>query len=130
MELKFDDKEEEKYIASYLLQDQLFFLKVSKYLVTKDWTKKQYFQDPKIQFILNTAIKYQENYKTPATTQALHLITNRAIKDDEALNKAIHEKLDELLAIPKGAVSEQYHQERTVKFIQTTRAVEATMLNQ
>lgn len=130
MELKFDDKEEEKYIASYLLQDQLFFLKVSKYLVTKDWTKKQYFQDPKIQFILNTAIKYQENYKTPATTQALHLITNRAIKDDEVLNKAIHEKLDELLAIPKGAVSEQYLQERTVKFIQTTRAVEATMLNQ
>ena len=35
MELKFDDKEEEKYIASYLLQDQLFFLKVSKYLVAK-----------------------------------------------------------------------------------------------
>ena len=102
MELKFDDKEEEKYIASYLLQDQLFFLKVSKYLVTKDWTKKQYFQDPKIQFILNTAIKYQENYKSPVTTQALHLITNRVIKDDEALNKAIHEKLDELKNLIKS----------------------------
>ena len=29
MELKFDDTEEEKYIVSYLLKDQLFFLKVS-----------------------------------------------------------------------------------------------------
>ena len=41
MELKFDDTEEEKYIVSYLLKDQLFILKVSKYLATRDWTSKQ-----------------------------------------------------------------------------------------
>lgn len=130
MELKFDDKEEEKYIASYLMHDQLFFLKVSKFLGTGDWSKKQYFQDPKLQFIVNMAISYQEKYKSPISKECLHVLTNKKIKDDEALKNAINSKIDEVLDLKYDAVSPQYLQEQTVKFIQTNRAVEATLLNQ
>lgn len=129
MDLKFD-KEEEKYIASYLMHDQLFFLKVSKFLVTNDWSKKQYFQDPKLQFILNLATQYQERYKTPISKESLHILTNKKIKDDEALRNAINSKIDEILELKYEAVSPEYLQEQTVKFIQTNRAVEATLLNQ
>ena len=85
MELKFDDTEEEKYIVSYLLKDQLFFLKVSKYLATRDWTSKQYFQDAKLQFILNSAIKYQEKYKSPITEASLKILARKTCKDDDHL---------------------------------------------
>ena len=64
MELKFDDTEEEKYIVSYLLKDQLFFLKVSKYLATRDWPSKQYFQDAKLQFIWGNITTFRKKNGT------------------------------------------------------------------
>lgn len=130
MELKFDDTEEEKYIVSYLLRDQLFFLKVSKYLATRDWTSKQYFQDAKLQFILNSAIKYQEKYKSPITEASLKILARKTCKDDEALRIAMDAKISELYKIKDDEISPQYLQERTVKFIRTQRAVEATVMNQ
>ena len=130
MELKFDDTEEEKYIVSYLLKDQLFFLKVSKYLATRDWASKQYFQDAKLQFILNSAIKYQEKYKSPITEASLKILARKTCKDDEALRIAMDAKISELYKIKDDEISPQYLQERTVKFIRTQRAVEATVMNQ
>lgn len=130
MDLKFESATLERYILSYLIKDKSFFLKLANYLRTKDFNKKSYFQDPKLQWILNTCSVYYDSYERVPTLETLDIIIEKKFKTDELQSKALRNTADEIYRKDLSEVETDYLKDETVKFIKTARAVEATLLNE
>lgn len=130
MDLKFESATLERYILAYLIKDKSFFLKLANYLRTKDFSKKSYFQDPKLQWILNTCSVYYDSYERVPTLETLDIIIEKKFKTDELQSKALRSTVDEIYKKDLSEVETDYLKDETVKFIKTARAVEATLLNE
>jgi len=62
MDIKFDSKSLERLIIAYSIQDKSFFLKIGKHLRTPSAKKKSYFNDAKLQTILNIICYFNGKY--------------------------------------------------------------------
>lgn len=130
-ELKFESTTLEKYILAYLIKDTSFFLKLSKFLKTDNFDKKSYFNDNKLQFILNTAVVYHKNYdKLPSYETYVSIIEKKFKEDNLVLLKtALLNSIKSIFEINMADIDLEYLQEETLTFIRTKRAVEATYKN-
>lgn len=131
-EIKFESATLERFILSYLIKDRAFFLKVGNLLKTNDFTKKSYFQDGKLQWILNTCSIYYDKYERVPTLDTMKILIEGSskLKEDPLLTKAIRTATEEIYTKDLSGLESDYLKDETVKFITTKRAVEATYLNQ
>lgn len=130
MDLKIESETLEKYIASYLLKDKSFFLKVGKYLQTKDYSKKSYFTDSKLQWLINTANVYYNQFEREPSLEVMKTFIERKFVEDPLLQKAMRVCAEETYSRDLTQVEPEYVQDETIKFIKLKRAVEATIQNQ
>lgn len=130
MDLKFESSTMERFIISYLIKDKSFMLKIGQYLKTHDFQKKSFFQDAKLQWILNTGLAYYEKYERIPSLDVIKVLIEKKFKTDEMMFKALNNAVDEIYNKDLTGVEPDFIQDETVKFIKTTRAVEATLLNE
>lgn len=130
MELKFESETLERFIVSYLLKDKSFFLKVAQYLQTKDYTKKSYFIDSKLQWLLNTSIIYHNQYDKLPSFDTMRIFIEKKFESDPLLQKAMRICSEEIYTKDLTGIETEYLKEETINFIKTERAVEATLQNE
>jgi replicative DNA helicase len=127
MDVKINNLALENAIVSHILKDETFFLKVGEYLRTKDFNRKSYFTDGKLQLIVNLADGfYKKNNKFP-TKEDFSVMLGELKEDEEVLyltKKLVNKIHDE----PISTTTEFIEQE-TLKFIKQNRSIEATLLN-
>jgi replicative DNA helicase len=105
-------------------------LKVGQYLKTADFQKKSYFQDSKLQWLLNTCLVYYDKYEKIPSLDVIKIIIEKKFKTDLLMFKALNNTVDEIYNKDLSGVEASFVQDETVKFIKTNRAVEATLLNE
>ena len=130
MDLKFESSTMERFILAYLIRDKSFMLKVGQYLKTADFQKKSYFQDSKLQWLLNTCLVYYDKYEKIPSLDVIKIIIEKKFKTDLLMFKALNNTVDEIYNKDLSGVEASFVQDETVKFIKTNRAVEATLLNE
>lgn len=130
MDLKFESSTMERFIISYLIRDKSFMLKIGQYLKTYDFQKKSYFQDAKLQWMLNTALAYYDKYERIPSLDVVKVLIEKKFKTDELMFKALNNTVDEIYNKDMTSIEPSFIQDETVKFIKTARAVEATLLNE
>ena len=130
MDLKFESSTMERFILAYLIKDKSFMLKVGQYLKTADFQKKSYFQDSKLQWLLNTCLVYYDKYEKIPSLDVIKILVEKKFKTDLLMFKALNNTVDEIYNKDLSGVEASFVQDETVKFIKTNRAVEATLLNE
>lgn len=130
MDLKFESSTMERFILAYLIRDKSFMLKVGQYLKTTDFQKKSYFQDSKLQWLLNTCLVYYDKYEKIPSLDVIKILVEKKFKTDLLMFKALNNTVDEIYNKDLSGVEASFVQDETVKFIKTNRAVEATLLNE
>jgi replicative DNA helicase len=130
MDLKFESSTMERFILAYLIRDKSFMLKVGQYLKTADFQKKSYFQDSKLQWLLNTCLVYYDKYEKIPSLDVIKILVEKKFKTDLLMFKALNNTVDEIYNKDLSGVEASFVQDETVKFIKTNRAVEATLLNE
>lgn len=130
MDLKFESSTMERFILAYLIRDKSFMLKVGQYLKTADFQKKSYFQDSKLQWLLNTCLVYYDKYEKIPSLDVIKILVEKKFKTDLLMFKALNNTVDEIYNKDLSGVEVSFVQDETVKFIKTNRAVEATLLNE
>lgn len=130
MDLKFESSTMERFILAYLIRDKSFMLKVGQYLKTTDFQKKSYFQDSKLQWLLNTCLVYYDKYEKIPSLDVIKILVEKKFKTDLLMFKALNNTVDEIYSKDLSGVEASFVQDETVKFIKTNRAVEATLLNE
>lgn len=127
--LKFDSPTEEKLIVGYLYKDRSTFLKLSKYLRTNHWNKNSYFQDSKLQLIMNICCQFEEKYQRLPSAEVVNSMIEKSGADDFLQNQA-KTLFKNLKAADYNQYPDQYIKDIAVDFIRRERAVEATYANQ
>lgn len=130
MELKFESETLERYIVSYLLKDKSFFLRTAQYLQTKDYSKKSFFIDSKLQWLLNTSMVYYNQYEKLPSFDVMKIFIEKKFDSDPLLQKAMRTCAEEVYTKDLAGIEPDYIKEETIKFIRTERAVEATLQNE
>lgn len=128
-ELQFNSPTMERFILAYLIKDKSFFLKIGKLLKTKDYSKKSYFTDNKLQWLLNVCCVYYNKYDRVPSIETAKMFSEGQFKKDELLKKAIDALIDEIYTKDLSEIEPDYIKDETVKFVKAMRAVEATNLN-
>lgn len=128
-ELQFNSPTMERFILAYLIKDKSFFLKIGKLLKTKDYSKKSYFTDNKLQWLLNVCCVYYNKYDRVPSIETAKMFSEGQFKKDELLKKAIDALIDEIYSKDLSEIEPDYIKDETVKFVKAMRAVEATNLN-
>ena len=128
-ELQFNSPTMERFILAYLIKDKSFFLKIGKLLKTKDYSKKSYFTDNKLQWLLNVCCVYYNKYDRVPSIETAKMFSEGQFKKDELLKKAIDALIDEIYNKDISETEPDYIKDETVKFVKAMRAVEATNLN-
>lgn len=127
--LKFSSETEEKMIVGYFYQDRATFLKLAQYLTTKNWEKDSYFNDKKLQFLMNTCYEYSNKYKKMPTEDIVFAEIEKSINDVFTQEK-IKKLFSDLQTIDYTAYSEDYIKDAAVNFIKNERAIEAAEICQ
>lgn len=130
MDLKFDSASLERLIITYLIKNKSFFLKAGQYLKTSDHNKKSYFQDSKLQWLINFCCAYYTAYNKLPNLELAKIAIEKKFKDDPLLTKALNNTVDEIYNKSIEEIEPKYIEEETINFIRKMRAVEATLLNQ
>lgn len=128
-EVKFESSTLEKYILIALVKDKSFFLKMNIFLRTFSWDKKSYFNDNKLQWILNACSLYYENNNKMPSFETLNIVIEKSFKTNPLLENALKTLLKNIFETKLEDIDISYIQEETIKFIRTKRAVEATYKN-
>ncbi len=130
MDLHFESSTQERFILSYLIKDRQFFLKIGKLLKTSDYNRKSYFQDSKLQWILNACCVYYDKFSRVPTLETINMICEHKFKDDALMTKAIKSCIDEIYKKDLSEVEPEYIKNETISFVRTMKAVEATLQNE
>lgn len=130
MDLKFDSQTVEKIICIYLLRTPNFLLKVGKYLITKDYKKRSFFIDDKLQFLLNIAVAYQKQYNKAPSKDIFVIYVEKKFSEDPLIKKSLMALIEDIFSKDISSIDTKFIEEQTVNFIKKQRAVEATLLNQ
>lgn len=127
--LKFSSETEEKMIVGYFYQDRATFLKLAQYLTTKNWQKDSFFNDRKLQFLMNTCYEYSNKYKKMPTEDIVFSEIEKKV-DDIFTQEKIKKLFSELQTIDYTAYSDEYIKDAAVEFIRNERAIEAAEICQ
>lgn len=127
--LKFDSETEEKLIVGYFYKDRSTFLKLAQYLVTNNWKKNSYFNDKKLQFIMNACYRYSEKYKKMPQEDVVYAMIEKSDMD-EYLKEQAKKLFKELKEKDYSGYSDDYIKDVAISFIKKERAVEATYMCQ
>lgn len=127
--LKFSSETEEKMIVGYFYKDRATFLKLAQYLTTKNWEKDSYFNDKKLQFLMNTCYEYSNKYKKMPTEDIVFAEIEKNINDIFTQEK-VKKLFSDLQTIDYTAYSEDYIKDAAVNFIKNERAIEAAEICQ
>ncbi len=126
--LKFDSETEEKMIVGYFYKDRSTFLKLAQYLVTKDWTKNSFFNDSKLQYIVNFCYAYSNNYKKMPTEDIVYANIEKNKKMDDYIKEKTKKLFTELKNKDYSQYSPDYIKDVAVAFIKKERSIEATYM--
>jgi replicative DNA helicase len=126
--LKFESETEEKLIAGYFFKDRSTFLKLAQYLTTKNWKKSSYFNDNKLQFLINTCFAYSEKYKQMPTEDIIFSEIEKCNDMDDYLKEKTKTLFSSLRSVDYSQYSEDYIKDEAVKFIKRERALEANYM--
>lgn len=126
---KFQTESEEKAIVAYVYKNRSAFLKLAQYLKTDHWERNSYFNDNKLQFIINTCCKFNSLYKKPLTSQTFYIFVDKAIKDNY-LKEQIKKTFKEIEDYDLSQVPADYIMDLASSFIKRERAIVATYANQ
>lgn len=125
--LKFDSVTEEKMIVGYFYKDRSTFLKLAQYLVTKSWQKNSFFNDNKLQFIMNACYAYSSAYKKMPTEDIVYSMIEKSTMDDY-IKEQTKKLFTELKDKDYSQYSDDYIKDMAVNFIKKERAIEATYM--
>lgn len=123
--LKFDSPTMEKLIVGWFFKDRSMFLKLAQYLVTKNWKKNSFFNDEKLQFLVNACYAYSDKYKKMPNEDAIYAMIEKLIKDD-FLKEEVKDLFKELKEKDYSEISSDFIKDMAVSFIRHERATEAT----
>ncbi len=126
--LKFDSAADEKLIVGYFFKDRPTFLKLAQYLTTKDWTKNSFFNDSKLQFIMNSCYAYSNAYKKMPTEDVIFALIEKNQKMDDYIKGQTKKLFTELKDKDYSQFSADYIKDVAVNFIKRERAIEATYM--
>ncbi len=129
MDIKFDSKSLERLIIAYSIQDKSFFLKIGKHLRTPSAKKKSYFNDAKLQTILNIICYFNGKYDKFPTYEEIKVFIER-LPDEDDIKIYITKLAEELYSIDFSEVDIGFLKEETIKFITSARVVEAMAYSQ
>ena len=124
--LKFESETEEKMIVSYFLKDRSTFLKLSQYLVTKNWQKNSFFNDSKLQFLINATYSYVNKYKKMPNEDIIYSMIEKTSSMDDYIKRKTKELFKNLKEKDLSDYSPDYIKDTAVNFIRRERAIEAT----
>ena len=122
---KFDSPTEEKLIVGYFYRDRSTFLKLAQYLTTKDWRKYSFFNDKRLQFLVNACYLYSDKYKKMPPVKIVNAFIEKTSTMDDFEKEKTKQLFDSLLAIDYSEYSPEYLKDVAVKFIKRERAAEA-----
>lgn len=126
--LKFESEIDEKLIVGYFFKDRSTFLKLAQYLVTSDWTKNSFFNDSKLQYIVNFFNAYSNAYKRMPTEDIVYANIDKNNKMDDFLKEQTKKLFDELKNKDYSQYSPDYIKDVAVNFIKKERSIEATYM--
>ncbi len=126
--LKFDSPTEERLIAGYFLKDRSTFLKLAQYLVTRSWKKNSFFNDSKLQFLVNACYAYSNAYKRMPTDDIIYSIIEKTKDMDDYVKEKTKQLFTELKEKDFSEYSPDYIKDMAVSFIKRERAIEATYM--
>lgn len=124
--LKFDSETEEKLIVGYFFKDRSTFLKLAQYLVTKNWKKNSFFNDNKLQFLVNACYAYSNAYKRMPTEDVIYSMVEKAPNMDDYVKDQVKNLFKSLKDKDYSEYSPDYIKDQAVNFIKRERAIEAT----
>lgn len=127
--IKFDSKSLEKIIVAYTIKNKSFFLKVGKHLRTKSAKNKSYFNDAKLQSVLNMICWFNDKYDKFPIVEELQVLIDRTA-DEEEVKFFIKKTAEELYSFDISEVDDSFIKEETISFIKSARVVEAMALAQ
>lgn len=130
MDLQFDSSTMERIILSYLIRDRQFFIVIAKHLKTNNHKNKSYFQDNKLQWILNTCCVYYDKYERIPSLEIMKVAIEKKFNNDALMAKAIRTATEEIYTKDISGIETEYIKNETVSFVKTMKAVEATLQNQ
>ena len=122
---KFDSPTEEKLIVGYFYRDRSTFLKLAQYLTTKDWRKYSFFNDKRLQFLVNACYLYSDKYKKMPPVKIVNAFIEKTSTMDDFEKEKTKQLFDSLQAIDYSEYSPEYLKDVAVKFIKRERAAEA-----
>lgn len=125
--LKFESETEEKMLVGYFYKDRSTFLKLARYLTTKNWEKNSFFNDNKLQFIMNACYQYSNKYKKMPNENVIFSMIEKGMKDKYLQNQT-KKLFTELKDTDYSQYSEDYIKDVAVEFIKRERAIEATYM--
>lgn len=129
MDIKFDSKALEKIIVAYTIKNKAFFLKAGKHLRTKSAKIKSYFNDAKLQSVLNMVCYFNDHYDKFPILEELQVLIDRT-PEEEQTKFFIKKTAEELFEYDTKEVDSTFIEEETTNFIKTARVVEAMALAQ
>ena len=124
--LKFDSETEEKLIVGYFYRDRSTFLKLAQYLVTKNWEKNSFFNDNKLQFLVNACYAYSEKYKKMPTEDVIYSMIEKTKNMDDYIKDKTKKLFKELKDKDYSEYAPDYIKDQAINFIKRERATEAT----
>lgn len=129
MDIKFDSKSLERLLVAYSIQNRAFFLKVGKHLRTSSAKKKSYFNDTKLQSILNMICYFNDKYEKFPTFEEIQVFIER-LQDEEEVKIFTLSLAEELYKMDLSEVDTNFLFEEATKFITSARVVEAMAFSQ
>ena len=78
-------------IVCYFLKDRSTFLKLSQYLVTKNWQKNSFFNDSKLQFLINATYSYVNKYKKMPNEDIIYSMIEKTPSMDDYIQRKTKE---------------------------------------
>lgn len=125
--LKFESQTEERMLVGYFYKDRSTFLKLARYLTTNSWEKNSFFNDNKLQFIMNACYQYSNKYKKMPNEDIIFSMIEKGISD-KYLQDQTKKLFTELKNTDYSQYSDDYIKDTAVEFIKRERAIEATYM--
>jgi len=124
--LKLPSKNIEPLILALSQNNQSFFLKIKKYLDTRTFKNKSYFNDPKYQKIFNIYAALYEKLKGPPKKSTMADIVEKT-ETDPTVKIYLNSILDAMYNTTPQELDEKYIEDESIAFIKEARAFEAIM---
>ena len=118
----------EQMILAYCQINAGFFLKIKKYLFTKNAKQKSYFNDEKNQVIFNIFCKYFDKFEAFPKQETLCSMIEKI--EDKELKILLQSIVDKVYKISAKDIDAEYIEHETKEFIKEAKSYEAIMLAQ